>query len=142
MLRAFKTPPKGLGDKSVKEFDGYCEQVENFVRTNRPGTPLPSPLEVLLSLSSTGEPGWGSGGPLARDYISTRPLKLFIAFSKQMKTLYDIAHALPLEGVLSHVVNEFNLLEYLDKVSKTKGEFEERKSNVVSCLRKLLPEAD
>lgn len=127
MLRVFKTPAKGLGEKALTEFDEYCGRVEEFMARTNPASPRPTPLDVLLSFSAAER---SPGCPAASDCISTRPLKLFTEFSGRMRALRDKAYEEPLENILSYVVNEFELLPYLDRISKTKGEFEERKANV------------
>jgi DNA helicase-2/ATP-dependent DNA helicase PcrA len=136
MLRVFKTPAKGLGDKAVLEFDNYCGLVSEYVATNRrPGAKRPDPLEILLSLSSEEDNCmWGPNAPLPSDTISTRPLKLLKDFAQQMKDLLEKAYEEPLEQIISRVVQQFAIFPYLDKISKTTAEFEERKANVRELL--------
>lgn len=49
MLRAFRTPNKGFGEKAMDEFAKYCEQVELHCKVG--GKPAPSLLDVLISLT-------------------------------------------------------------------------------------------
>jgi len=135
MLRAFKTPAKGLGDKAVQEFDDYCQLVEEYVRQTSPGTIRPTPLDILLSFSSEDQRILGPDAPQPSGTISKRPMKLFALFSQQMKQLRDKAYVEPLETVVSYLVDHFQLLPYLDKISKTTSEFEERKANVRELQR-------
>ena len=130
MLRTFKTPSKGLGEKAILEFDEYCNLVAEHAGRSQPGTIRPNPLAVLLSLSDETESVWGPDAPLPSDSISSRPLKLFKEFSQQMKKIYVKAHEVPLEILINEVLNEFDLFTHLDKISKTNTEFEERKANV------------
>jgi DNA helicase II / ATP-dependent DNA helicase PcrA len=127
MLRALVTPKRGIGDTAIREYGEYCEHIEELVRQS-PGASAPSPLEILLSLS-----GSASGVPRETrpgDYLSTRPLKLFREFSTKMRSVVDIAMSHPVEYVLAHIVNELELIPYLDKISKSTEEFKERKANV------------
>jgi DNA helicase-2/ATP-dependent DNA helicase PcrA len=126
MLRAIVTPKRGIGETAIREFEEYCEYVDSQWEAATPG---PNPFDVLMSLS----------GPTDFDdkiefdpagYLSTRPRKLFKEFSSQMRQIRDIAWIQPLEQVLSLIVSEFELLPHLDKISKSKAEFEERKANV------------
>eukprot|EP00977_Amphora_coffeiformis_P010567 scaffold2486_cov160-Amphora_coffeaeformis.AAC.2 len=135
MLRAFKTPAKGLGDKAIQEFDEYCSLVAEYVGQTSPGTARPTPLDILLSFSSEDQLVLGPDVPQPSDSISTRPLKLFTLFSQQMRHLREKAYEEPLETVVSFLVDDFQLLPHLDKLSKTTSEFEERKANVLELLR-------
>ena len=130
MLRAFKSPAKGLGDKSVEEFDEYCDLVAEYVDRTSSGAARPTPFDILLSFSSEDQLVSGADAPLPSDTISTRPMKLFTLFSRQMRQLRDKAYDEPLENVVAYLVEDFQLLPHLDKISKTTSEFEERKSNV------------
>jgi ATP-dependent exoDNAse (exonuclease V) beta subunit len=130
MLRAFKTPAKGIGEKAIIEFDEYCGLVVNYVQKYRPGLNRPNPLDILLSLLEENEALWGPEAPLPTDTISTRPLKLFKTFAQQMKELRDKAYTEPLDKVINHVVPHFGLFPHLDKISKTTAEYEERRANV------------
>ena len=50
MVRAMTTPKRGIGDKAIEEFDEYCALVEAHFAA-KPGGTVPSPLDVLISLS-------------------------------------------------------------------------------------------
>lgn len=130
MLRAFRTPTRGLGDKAVEEFDEYCRLVGEYIGRAEPGAERPTPFDILLSFSSEDRAGFGPGAPLPSDTISTRPMKLFTLFSRQMRHLRDKAYVEPLENLVAHLIESFELLPHLDKISKTTSEFEERKANV------------
>ena len=135
MLRAFKTPAKGLGDKAIQEFDEYCSLVAGFVGQSSPGTERPTPLDILLSFSSEDQSVLAPDAPQPSDTISTRPMKLFTLFSRQMRQLREKAYDEPLESVVAYLVEDFRLLPHLDKMSKTTSEFEERKANVRELQR-------
>jgi ATP-dependent exoDNAse (exonuclease V) beta subunit len=135
MLRAFKTPAKGLGDKALQEFDSFCQSVEEFVAYNHPECTRPTPLDMLLLLSEGDKPAWAPNAPSPGDSISTRALKSLVVFSQQMRALRTMAYQEPVDVLVGHVVESFNLLPHLDKVSKSKGEFEERKANIQELLK-------
>jgi DNA helicase II / ATP-dependent DNA helicase PcrA len=124
MLRAFQTPARGLGDKGIEQFQRYCTLVDD-VHTDR-GSPTPNELDILLSFCSPEEDGM----PIRMDTIASRPLKLFIEFAHQMRTLVDLAYSAPLEQVLATVIDDFGLMAHFDKISESKTEFQERQSNV------------
>lgn len=126
MLRAMTTPKRGIGDSALREFEAYCAQVEQVQELRL--EPIPTPFDVLLSLS--GESSLVPTDCDPSEYLSTRPLKLLTEFSGQMRTIRDVAMKEPVEKVLSTIIDKFELIPYLDKISKTKSEFNERKANV------------
>lgn len=130
MLRAMTTPPRGLGDKAIEAFDGYCTLLGDYWARTNPRFPRLTPLDVLISFSDDSHPVWCPDAPVPNDTIPIRPLKLLTAFSHQMRILRDKAYEEPLEIVVAYLVDSFELLPYLDKISKTTTEFEERKANV------------
>jgi DNA helicase II / ATP-dependent DNA helicase PcrA len=130
MLRVFKTPARGIGDVALREFDDYCGRVNAYFDEFYPEKPKFSPFDIFLAFSN------GEGGTVAEDIpppslaMSTRPLKVMTQFSAQFRRIRDLAYKEPVEKVLSSIVNDLELLPYLDKISKSKAEFEERKANV------------
>lgn len=127
MLRAMSTPKRGIGDAAIAEFDEYCSLFESFSAQAFPDRPYPTPLDALLSLTdnrSHPDPN------LLNECFSTRPLKLFRQFSGQIRALYDQACSLPLDKALKLVIDGFDIMSHLDKLSKSTAEFEERKRNV------------
>ena len=127
MLRAMVTPKRGIGETAIREFDAYCAHVESLVReTSR--VQLPTPFEVLLSLS--GETATVPADADARVHMSSRALKLLTEFSGQMRAIGDIGLHQNVEQLLSAIINDLKLIPHLDKISKSKVEFEERKRNV------------
>ena len=127
MLRAMVTPKRGIGESAIRDFDAYCEHVESLVREN-PEVQIPTPFEVLLSLS--GETSLVPVDADPRDYLSTRALKPLVEFSGQMRSIADMGMHKTVDQVLSSLVLELELIPHLDKISKSKTEFEERKRNV------------
>lgn len=132
MLRAMGTPKRGIGDTAIREFDAYCADVDQLWDEIFPEATKPSPLEVLFHLS--GDDSWcsshGAQFPPPSVSLSTRPLKLLTKFSKQMVGIQRLATEASVEQVLSTIVNEMDLIPHLDKISKSKTEFEERQANV------------
>jgi hypothetical protein len=128
MLRSMQTPSRGLGEVAIREFDRYCDRIDEFFEANYPGSPGPTPFDVLLLLSS--QKPLSEELPLPSASLSTRPLKLLSAFSQQMRSIRDMAYTLPVERVLSLIIESLELTPHFDKISKTKDEFEERQANV------------
>lgn len=128
MLRAFSTPTRGLGDASIFEFDKYCDIVTSFYMKNLPASPLPTPLEILLSFSN--ESLLDQGAPKAGDHISTRPRKIFLSFSEQMGSIYDYAKRNSLADSLNLIVQKLEFRNFFEKTSASKAEFEERWENI------------
>ncbi|KAL7578214.1 hypothetical protein ACA910_012639 [Epithemia clementina (nom. ined.)] len=128
MERAMKTPPRGIGDAAIKEFDQYCQDVTNYYQTNFPNEPRPTMLDVLFAIS---DDTWlKEGSPLAMNSIATRSRKALHYFSKQMCDIYNFAQKQPVQKLIAHVVDTLDLFRYLKKESSTESEFEERKSHV------------
>jgi ATP-dependent exoDNAse (exonuclease V) beta subunit len=128
MLRAFKTPTRGLGDVAVREFDDYCARIDEFFEVNNAGSPRPTPFDVLLLFSS--QKPLSEGFPLPAESLATRPLKLLTAFSLQMRFIRDMAYTSSVERVLALIIETLELIPHFDKISKSKAEFEERQANV------------
>jgi len=132
MLRALTTPKRGIGDKAIIEFDEYCELVDQLWEERSPGISKPTPLEVLYYLS--GDESWVTWEeaefPPQSLTLSTRTLKLLAEFSKQMVRIRETAKIEPVEECLSFIVEEMELTDHWDKISKTKDEFAERQANV------------
>jgi DNA helicase-2/ATP-dependent DNA helicase PcrA len=128
MLRAMKTPSRGLGDVAVREFDDYCTRIDEYFEVNHAGSPQPTPFDVLLLFSS--QKPLSEGFPLPSESLSTRPLKLLTAFSVQMRFIRDMAYTSSVERVLALIIETLELIPHFDKISKSKAEFEERQANV------------
>lgn len=130
MLRAFRTPSRGLGDKAVAEFKDYCSAVDGFYRESHLGESRPSKLDVLVALSDRGTRSLPEGAPDPTEYISKRALNNFVPFATQMAFIREKAYRLPVDTLLFTVIDEFKLLTHFDSISKSKAEFAERSENV------------
>lgn len=130
MLRAFKTPSKGIGDGAIKEFDQYCAMVDGYYEEVLPDQSRPTPLDIFVSLSHGGDKAIVDGAPLPSEIISKRSLKSMVKFAGQMQSILETAHTKSVERVLTTIIDELALLNHFDKISKSKIEFEERQGNV------------
>lgn len=134
MVRAFKTPSKGIGDKAVVEFDEYVASVEAFYKTEHPELPKPAPLDVLLSLTDGSSIGEHSGLlvdiPSASDSISKRSLNNFIMFSNQMRVIKSNGYSQSVSTLLSTIIDVMDLKDHFNKISKSTEEFGDRWNNV------------
>jgi ATP-dependent exoDNAse (exonuclease V) beta subunit len=128
MLRAMKTPSRGIGDVAHEEFEQYCALVADNAYN---GDAKPTPLDVLISLSDA-QSGVANiiGVPPPTECISGRALKSLMLLSKQMRAIRDLAYQQPVEIVLAYIIDTLDLLSHFDKYSESKSEFEERKGNV------------
>lgn len=140
MLRAIETPKRGLGDTAIREFDEYCDIVAKYWDEYYPSETKPSALNVLFHLS--GDYSWCTipnvEFPPPQDTISSRPLKIFREFSKDMVQLSRLGVERTVSQSLLDVLDLFNLRPHFDKISKTKDEFEERLLNVDELMKAAL----
>jgi DNA helicase II / ATP-dependent DNA helicase PcrA len=138
MLRAMKTPSKGIGDKAVQEFQSYCYLVQHYVREHAPQSYCcPTMLDVLISMTvDNGNAANGvffmlpSDAPQAAEYISKRSLKNFLSFSSKMRDLRLMAYEKSVEELLTSIIDEFELTNHFNTNSKSKAEFSDRMENV------------
>lgn len=139
MLRAFKTPARGLGDKAIQEFKDYCKAVDDFYRENLPERARPTKLDVLTSMvdEDGGYPSFlDQGAPQPTpDFISKRALNNFLPFATQMSKIRASAFTLTVDRLLLSIIETFKLNPHFDAISKSKAEFEERLENVVELRR-------
>lgn len=126
MARAMTTPKRGLGEIALAEFDRCTSQVEEFHLEHFPDQAQPTPLDILISLSQAQT----EGAPDPSEYLSPRSLRIFRDFSEQIHQLRELAYQQSLDKVLAFVIEEFELMQHLDKISNSDTEFEERKANV------------
>lgn len=137
MLRAIETPKRGLGESAIREFDNYCTLVEQFWDEQHSEMPRPSALDILFHLSGNypncvvENPAF----PAAVASFSTRPLRLFVDFSRQMILLRDAANHSPVSKTLQFLVEAFDLRPYFNKLSNSKDEYEERLANVDELIK-------
>ena len=139
MMRAMKTPSKGIGEKAFSEFKEYVEKVQSYIRQNCPDHEKPTYLDILISISSSidgdGNNDVGSyvlpeGAPLPQDFITKRALNNFLKFSAKMKLIRNRAYNLNIGKLLFFVIEELELMGHFDSISKSRSEFLERKENV------------
>lgn len=132
MLRAMETPKRGIGDTALREFDEYCKVVGEYWEDRHPETMKPSPLEVLFVLS--GDHSWSETKdvqiPSPAVVMSSRSLKSWVEFSRQLSALRSLAKVATVEQVLTSMVDDLKIIPHLDKISKSKEEFAERQDNV------------
>uniref|UniRef100_A0A7S4AC05 DNA 3'-5' helicase n=1 Tax=Pseudo-nitzschia australis TaxID=44445 RepID=A0A7S4AC05_9STRA len=137
MIRAMKTPSKGIGEKGFGEFKEYCELVQSYIRQNYPDSDRPTYLDILISMTN-GEEGGSSdrdytlpdGTPEAVDHISKRAQNNFLKFSSQMREIRAKGYKEDVGKLLLFIIEKLKLIDHLDTISKSKTEFLERKENV------------
>ena len=139
MMRAMKTPTKGIGEKAFSEFKDYSEKVQGFIRQNCPDVEKPTYLDILISMSGEDDIENNDeersytlpeGSPLPQDYITKRALNNFLKFSAKMRLIRSKAQTLDLGKLLFFVIEELDLTTHFDAISKSRTEFLERKENV------------
>ena len=132
MTRAFKTPSKGIGEKTLDEFIKYCSTIEEHYISKHPELPTPTPLDVLFSITD----GFGVGElsgivadipPIA---LSNRFLNKFILFSKQMRTIKNNAYSQSVSDLIFSTIEVMDLEAHFNSISKTTAEFGDRWGNV------------
>mmetsp|Transcript_44376 Transcript_44376/g.107331 ORF Transcript_44376/g.107331 Transcript_44376/m.107331 type:complete len:1428 (-) Transcript_44376:31-4314(-) len=135
MLRAFKTPSKGIGEKAIAEFRTYVDKVQEYYRRFRPLNQRPTPLDILTSIASnqTSPDGFTllvDGAPEPGEYISKRALTKFKEFGLKMGDIRTNALSMTVDKLLFDIIEELKLIDHFDAISKTKTEFADRKENV------------
>jgi len=137
MMRAMKTPSKGIGEKAYREFKEYCEIVQKHLRSyGNEGESSPTCLDILISMTNDVSAGNSTqyqppeGAPLPQDHISKRAYNNFLKFSTKMRAIRSKAHKEPIDKLLFFIIEELELIAHLDSISKSKSEFAERKENV------------
>ena len=133
MIRASKTPSRGIGDVAMKEFFTYCDEIDRFLANNHPDEPRTNPLQVLISLvdETLAEE---KKFPPAGDVMSTRALNRFLPFASQMKSVYAKSASETVSALLSSIIDDLDLRAHFDNISKTTEEFQDRMSNVMELL--------
>ena len=128
MLRAFKTPGKGLGDKSVQEFQDYCRGVdEAYAEQNIEDRP--SPLDLLIAMTDD-RVSIISEAPTPDQFISNRAMNRLKEFSMQMSAIRKRAYRESVSELMNSVIETLGLEAHYDAISKTASEFADRWSNV------------
>ena len=123
MIRAMKTPSKGLGEKSIEEFVSYCNQVEAKLLDS--GMDSATPFDILLSLAGKSSPYISP-----EEIISKRTLNRLIPFASQMKKIRDKAETQTVSDLLGSIIDTLDLKPHFDSISKTSEEFADRLANV------------
>lgn len=120
-LRAVKTPRRGVGDSALREFLEYYDHL----REVSPGsTTLYDALQSLLVEREEDDES------LPSSFIAKRSLKPLQAFAQQLGRFRSVALSSTVENLLTRIIDDVELLAHLEKNSKSKEEFEERKMNV------------
>lgn len=133
MIRAMKTPSRGIGDVAIREFKEYVEQVDRYYLEHHPTKKRPTPLDLVISMTD-GESNSVSilepGAPEASTSIPKRALNKFLPFSSQMRKIREKAATLSIDALLFFIIEELDLIHHFDTISKSKTEFEDRRANV------------
>lgn len=124
MIRAMKTPSRGLGDKSIEEFLSYCNQVDMALAESDDATPA-TPFDVLLSLAENSSPYISSEG-----IISKRTMNRLVPFATEMQKIRDRAETQTVSDLLGNIIDTLKLKPHFDSISKTSDEFADRLANV------------
>jgi DNA helicase-2/ATP-dependent DNA helicase PcrA len=134
MTRAAKTPSKGIGEKAMAEFRGYCSQLDDFYLSEHPKLTRPTPLDILISLTHGEEPGEDvrlvEDAPAITDFVTKRALNRFIPFSKQMRFIHHKARFESVSSLIETIADTMKLKEHFDAISKSSAEFADRWSNI------------
>lgn len=133
MIRAFKTPSRGIGDVAMKEFFSYCDAIDRFLANNHPDEPRTNPLQVLISLVDESLAEEKKFLP-AGDFMSTRAMNRFLPFALQMKSIHAKSASDTVSALLSSIIDDLDLRAHFDNISKTTEEFQDRMSNVMELL--------
>ena len=133
MVRAMKTPSRGLGDVSLKEFSNYCDDVVRYFAEKDPNGPQPSPLDILLSLTKIGQGDERLYLP-PDGVISKRTLTKLLLFANQMNKVSRKAQSQTVIELLGSIIDIMNLKTHFDAISKTSDEFADRWANVMELL--------
>jgi len=128
MLRAFKTPPKGIGGKAVIEFQAYCQIVNDFYLEQKLEE-RPSPLDLLIAMTEKSIP-IHPDAPEAEQTISTRAMNRFKGFSQHMSLIKKKAYKESVSELIRSIIEILDLKDHFDSISKSSNEFEDRWNNV------------
>lgn len=128
MLRAFKTPARGLGGKSVLEFQAYHQSVYEFYSKQQLEN-IPTPLDLLIGISDE-DALISPDAPTSEDLISKRAMNRLKEFSVQMNTIRKLAHKESVSNLIKSIIDILGLKEHFDSISKSSSEFADRWNNV------------
>ena len=133
MLRAIKTPSRGIGEVAVSEFRDYYDEVTSYYRENFPEKKGLTQLDVLISLTdeeSNAPSLLERGAPEPSVFISKRALNKFLPFSRQIRDIRSKANSLSVDALLFYIIDTLDLVSHFDTISKSKSEFADRRQNV------------
>ena len=133
MIRAVKTPSKGIGEVAFTKFKEYCEDVDNHYMAQHPDLKRPTCLDILISMSDGENPTSRilvDDSPVASESIPKRALNNFLPFSQKMRNIREKAQTATVDALLFYIIGELDLFTHFDVISKSKAEFEDRKANV------------
>jgi DNA helicase II / ATP-dependent DNA helicase PcrA len=128
MLRAFKTPSKGLGDKSVEEFQEYCAAV-NDVYVRQGVDNRPTPLDLLIAMSDD-KVSIIAEAPTPNHFISNRSNRPLLEFSTKMNAIRKNAFRQSVSELMKSIIDMFALTDHFNSISKSESEFADRLSNI------------
>lgn len=142
MLRAFKTPTKGIGPKAIVDFQDYCDKVQAYFREQQSHRARPTPLDILISMTD-GDYAGGNEQPLllsmdapqAPDHFPKRALKSFFDFSSKMRDIRATAFENPVDELIVHIIEELKFKDHLAAMSKSQAELSDRLENLQELRR-------
>jgi DNA helicase-2/ATP-dependent DNA helicase PcrA len=128
MLRAFKTPSKGLGGKSAEEFISYCQAVdEKYAELGV--DEKPSNLDLLIAMSDR-KIQIIAEAPAPELFLSTRAMNRFNMFAQEMHAIRNKSHRESLSELIGSIIETLRLRDHFDSISKSANEFADRWDNV------------
>jgi DNA helicase-2/ATP-dependent DNA helicase PcrA len=125
-LRAIKTPSRGIGDVSMKEFFTYCEELQLDFSGKFPDEIVPTPLDILVSLVKPDSNYLPPDGLMSKR--TQNRLKQFAPF---MDTIRKKSRVQTVSDLIGTIIDILQLKSHFDSISKTSEEFAERWANVV-----------
>ena len=128
MLRAFKTPSKQLGEKSVTDFQAYCRAVDKAY-TEANILDKPTPLDLLIAMSDERVSIIAEAPPLDR-FISSRAKNPLMQFSIKMNAIRERANEESVSELIQSIVGMLGLEDHFNAISNAQGEFADRIRNV------------
>ena len=124
--RAIKTPSRGIGDVSMKEFFTYCEEAQRYFSRKSPNENVPTPLDILTSLVNPDTIFLPPDG-----LLSKRTENRLKKFATDMDTIRKKSRVETISDLLGTIIDVLNMKSHFDSISKTSEEFTERWANVI-----------
>ena len=139
LMRAVRTPSRGIGDVALAEFIAYCEGVDVYFSDKFPDHVSPTPLDVLISLSDDRDSSLVGEStnkiPSAEMFMSKRAYNRFGPLSSQLRTLQKLASQQTVSALLSSIISHLDLRTHIDSISKTSDEFQDRWANIMELCQ-------